>query len=120
MALIDQLRQVELGIHPFSEAFKKKHHELVISHNKMALAYIDMRESRTAMQLLELCLPSTTSSKFEFNFLRVITLNNLACSCRRLGISGALSAGDPEEDLDAQAMTFLDEAFMRLGEAVKL
>jgi Ran GTPase-activating protein (RanGAP) involved in mRNA processing and transport len=93
---------------------------LVIAHNKMALAYIDMRESRTAMQLLEMCLPSTISSKFEFNFLRVITLNNLACSCRRLGIAGALASGDPEDGLDDQAYSFIDEAFMRLGEAVKL
>merc|ERR1719359_1086330 len=66
----------------------------------MALAYLDMREARTAMNLLEVGEPATRSRKFEFHFLRVITLNNLACAYRRL--------------------RFFDQAFVRLQEAVEL
>ena len=55
--------EVELGIHPFSEEFRRKHHEVVLQHNKMALAYLDMRDNRTAMNLLEVGEPATQSSK---------------------------------------------------------
>jgi len=98
--LTDQLRQVELGIHEFTPAFQQKHQEVTLAHNKMALAYLDMREARTAMNLLEVGEPATRSRKFEFHFLRVITLNNLACAYRRL--------------------RFFEQAFARLQEAVEL
>merc|ERR1719217_1745470 len=91
-AQIDQMRHVELGIHPFDEDFKLRHREMVLFHCKMSLAYLDAREARIAMKLCEACEPATRSTEpriaqdpwIHFPFLRIITLSVMACSARRV------------------------------------
>lgn len=91
-AQIDQMRHVELGIHPFDEDFKHRHREMVLFHCKMSLAYLDAREARISMKLCEACEPATRSSEpriaqdslMQFDFLRVLTLSVMACSARRV------------------------------------
>lgn len=91
-AQIDQLRHVELLIHPFDDAFKKRHRDSVLYHCKMALAYLDAREARVSMKLCEQCAPATQSSEsriqqdptVDFSFLRITTLSVLACAARRV------------------------------------
>jgi Ran GTPase-activating protein (RanGAP) involved in mRNA processing and transport len=91
-AQIDQLRHVELGIHPFDAAFKQRHRDTVIFHCKMALAYLDAREARIAMRLCEGAEPASRSTESriqqdrdaDFDFLRVTTLSVKACAARRV------------------------------------
>jgi Ran GTPase-activating protein (RanGAP) involved in mRNA processing and transport len=91
-AQIDQMRHVELGIHPFDEDFKHRHREMVLFHCKMSLAYLDAREARISMKLCEACEPATRSTEpriaqdslMHFDFLRVLTLSVMACSARRV------------------------------------
>lgn len=91
-AQIDQLRHVELLIHPFDDDFKRRHRDTVLFHCKMALAYLDAREARVAMILCEQCIPSTQSSEsriqadptVNFNFLRITALSVMACAARRV------------------------------------
>jgi len=91
-AQIDQLRHVELGIHPFDSAFKKRHREAVMFHCKMALAYLDSREARIAMKLAEAGTQATRTieptitgdPEANFDFLRITTLSVLACAARRI------------------------------------
>jgi len=91
-AQIDQLRHVELMIHPFDDDFKKRHREAVLYHCKMALAYLDSREARISMKLCEQCAPATQSSESRiqsdptvaFSFLRITTLSVMACAARRV------------------------------------
>merc|ERR1719217_1938637 len=92
LAQIDQMRHVELGIHPFDEDFKLRHREMVLFHCKMSLAYLDAREARISMKLCEACEPATRSTEpriskdpyIHFPFLRIITLSVLACAARRV------------------------------------
>eukprot|EP00929_Paragymnodinium_shiwhaense_P070276 TRINITY_DN35595_c0_g1_i4.p1 TRINITY_DN35595_c0_g1~~TRINITY_DN35595_c0_g1_i4.p1 ORF type:complete len:966 (+),score=219.68 TRINITY_DN35595_c0_g1_i4:114-3011(+) len=91
-AQIDQLRHVELGIHPFDKGFKHKHRETVLSHCKMALAYLDSREARIAMKVCEVADAATKSTEnrivmdpeVDFDFLRITTLSVMACAARRV------------------------------------
>jgi len=91
-AQIDQLRHVELGIHPFDKRFKQRHRDAVLFHCKMALAYLDSREARIAMKLCEVCDPATKSTEnrivmdpqVDFDFLRITTLSVMACAARRV------------------------------------
>jgi Ran GTPase-activating protein (RanGAP) involved in mRNA processing and transport len=91
-AQIDQLRHVELLIHPFDDAFKRRHREAVLYHCKMALAYLDSREARISMKLCEQCAPATQSSEsriqrdpnVDFSFLRITMLSVMACAARRV------------------------------------
>lgn len=89
---IDQMRHVELKIHPFDDDFKGRHREVVLFHCKMSLAYLDAREARISMKLCEACEPATHSTEpriaqdphIHFPFLRIITLSVMACSARRV------------------------------------
>lgn len=92
LSQIDELRHVELGMYPFSDDFKQRHRERVMFHCKMALAYLDSREARTAMKLCEVLEPSTRSSEawiaqdpeMDLDLLRITHLSVLASAARRV------------------------------------
>lgn len=91
-AQIDQLRHVELGIHPFDQDFKARHCDMVLFHEKMSLAYLDAREARIARILCLHGKPATQSTEpriqqdemLRFDFLRIIMLSVQSCSARRV------------------------------------
>ncbi|CAE7557648.1 unnamed protein product [Symbiodinium necroappetens] len=89
---IEKLKHCEMGIVAFDDEFKQNHREAVLTHCKMALAYLDAREARIAMKLCEQCIPATKSSEprlqtdpdADFDFMRIIALSLLACAARRI------------------------------------
>lgn len=89
---IEKLKHCEMGIVAFDDEFKQNHREAVLTHCKMALAYLDAREARIAMKLCEQCIPATKSSEprlqtdpdADFDFMRIIALSVLACAARRI------------------------------------
>jgi len=75
---------VDLGVGELDQAFLRRHHNQVLEHNKISLAYLDAREPRIALHLLIAVEPATTSKKCSFDFLRIVTLSNMAACYRRL------------------------------------
>mmetsp|Transcript_30550 Transcript_30550/g.65822 ORF Transcript_30550/g.65822 Transcript_30550/m.65822 type:complete len:960 (+) Transcript_30550:76-2955(+) len=91
-AQIETLHKVEISMLPFDEQFKHQHREAVMTHCKMALAYLDQREARIAMKLCEAGDAATKSTEarilqdpdVDFDFLRVTLLSVLAVAARRV------------------------------------
>ena len=63
-------KQVELGIHPYSAAFQQKHHELVMSHNKMVRG---ISVPRSWHSLWRICLEPADENVFR-NVLNVLNI----------------------------------------------
>lgn len=63
---IETLKHAEIGIVAFDTDFRKSHREAVLSHCKMALAYLDAREARIAMKLCESLQRKREQNSIEF------------------------------------------------------